>query len=277
VSLPAPNPDHTILITGASAGIGTELARQLAERGHNVVLVARREERLRELAEELRSEHGVKVDVRPSDLADADARRDLVKKLKAARKNVVAVCNNAGFGSFGLFQELDLDWELNEVRLNVEAMHELTGAFLPEMIERGEGAILNVGSVAGFQPQPSNATYAATKAFVNSFSEAIHTDLAGTGVSCTVLCPGPVATEFGESAGVAEQEAQLPAAVVQSAAEVARAGIEGMLRGRRTVFPGVVPRALALGGHYTPRSVLLPVWGKIARNRLAGTEKKAPR
>lgn len=274
MSLSAPHPDETILITGASSGIGAELARQLADRGHNVILVARREERLRELAEELRRAHGVVADVRACDLADADARGQLIEELKNGEKTVVSVCNNAGFGSFGLFQELDLEWEMTEVRLNVDALVEITGAFLPELVARGSGAILNVGSVAGFQPQPSNVTYAATKAFVNSFSEGVHTDLTGTGVSCTVLCPGPVATEFGESAGVDHLEAQLPGAAVQTAAEVARAGIDGMVKGRRTVFPGMVPRAMALGGHYTPRSVLLPIWGRLARGRLSGTEQK---
>ena len=143
-----------MLITGASAGIGAELARQLAARGHNVVLVARREQRLRALAEQLRLMHGVHADVEPCDLADADARRALVGRLLSGEREVTGVCNNAGFGTVSTLLEADLEREQEVVRVNVEAVHHLTGAFLPRMVERGEGAILNVASTAAFQPLP---------------------------------------------------------------------------------------------------------------------------
>ena len=269
MSLPSPRPDTTALITGASAGIGAELARQLAARRHNVTLVARREERLREFGEELRLSHGIVADVHACDLSDDAARAALVTALKAGERRVNVLCNNAGYGSFGRFHELPLQSEADMVRLNVLALTELTGEFLPDMVERGEGAILNIGSVAGFQPFPTNATYSATKAYVNSFSEAVSAELAGTGVSLSVLCPGPVATEFGAVAGIGDVESQLPGFLSQSAAEVARSGIEAMVKGKRSSFPGLAPRAAAFGGRFAPRSALLPLANRIAGRTLA--------
>lgn len=264
MSLPSPNPNATAVITGASAGIGTELARQLAARGHNVTLVARRTERLESLAEELRLANGITAEFEACDLADDAARSRLIATLRAGERRVDVLCNNAGYGSFGKFHELDLQREVGQVRLNVLALHELTGTFLPGMVERRCGAILNVASVAAFQPIPLNATYAATKAFVHSFSEAVSAELAGTGVSCTSLCPGPVTTEFGDVAGVGDLESQMPSFMAQSAEEVARAAIEAMIRGRRSVFPGMGPRAVAFGGRFVPRSAFLPVVARVA-------------
>jgi uncharacterized protein len=263
VALPAPDSSATCVITGASAGIGTELARQLAERGHGLTLVARRRERLDALAEELRARHGVGVDVHACDLADDDARGRLIAALRQADRRVDVLCNNAGYGSFGRFHELAADGEVAMVRVNVVALHELTAAFLPDMVARGQGAILNLGSLAGFQPQPHNATYAAAKAFVNSFSESVASELQGTGVSLTVLCPGPVSTEFADVAGVSDLEGRLPGFLSQSAAEVAQAGIEGMEAGRRVVFPGLAQNAVALMGRMVPRGLLLPAWARI--------------
>lgn len=268
MSLPTPTPDSTVLVTGASSGIGAELARDLARRGYGLTLVARRRERLVELGDEIQRRHGVEVDVRAADLSKPASRTRLVTALHASATRVVGVCNNAGFGSFGRFQDLPLETETEQVRLNVDALHELTGAFVPDMVGRGAGAILNVGSVAGFQPIPSNATYAATKAFVNSFSEAVHTDLTGTGVSCTALCPGPVSTEFGDVAGL-DVNGTGPDFLWASAEDVARAGVEAMLKGRRTVIPGLANQAAALGGRYAPRTLLLPL-ARIATRRALG-------
>jgi uncharacterized protein len=268
MSLPSPKSDDTILITGASAGIGTELARQLAERGHGLALVARRRERLDQLAEELGQAHGTEVEVHACDLADETARAALIETLLAGDKHVAAVCNNAGYGTFGRFWELPREGETNMVRLNCLALVDLTHTFLPDMVQRGEGAILEVGSMASFQPTPWNSTYSATKAFVLSFSEGVSAELAGTGVSLTILCPGPVNTEFSEVAGVAEIHSGLPHFLTQNADEVARAGIDGMVRGKRTVFTGISHRVVAQAGRFTPRSALLPVMNKIGTRTL---------
>jgi len=182
MSLPSPSPSSIVAVTGASAGIGAELGRELARRGHNLALVARDAVRLEDLSSELRAGAGVEVETFAADLTQHGPREELVRALEEGSREVVGLCNNAGVGSFGLFQELPFEGEARQVQLNVA---------------RGRGAILNVGSTAGFQPQPIQSTYSATKAFVNAFSEALHEDLRGTGVSCTVIAPGPVDTEFG--------------------------------------------------------------------------------
>jgi uncharacterized protein len=253
VSLPKPSPDATVLITGASSGIGAEIARGLARRGYPLLLVARREERLVELAEELRDEHGVRVDLMPLDLADDAARRQLIERI--SRDPVAGLCNSAGFGTSGPFHTLPIEREREEVILNALALMELTHATLPGMVERGTGAVLNIASVAGFQPLPGMAVYSGTKAFVQTFSEAVHEELHGTGVSCTVLCPGPVPTEWAEIADA--QQWSVGIAQV-SPNDVAEAAIDGMLEGKRSVVPGLVPKVMSMGGRFAPRSVLLP-------------------
>jgi short-subunit dehydrogenase len=265
MALPPPTIDTTVLITGASAGIGTELARLLAGRSYNVVLVARRAERLDELAEELRLTHGIHADVEPCDLAEAGARSDLVARLEAGERKVVGVCNNAGLGTVATLLEAGVDREQQVVRLNVEALHHLTGAFLERMVADGAGAILNVASTAAFQPLPGFATYAASKAFVQSFSEAVHAELGGTGVSVTCLCPGFTHTEFGEHAGAGHAEARLPEFLFMEAPAVARAGVEAMIAGRRTAIPGLANRATMLGGRAVPRSLLLPLVRQVTK------------
>jgi short-subunit dehydrogenase len=259
MALPAPTLDDTVVVTGASAGIGADLARELARRNYNLVLVARRAERLRELAEELRLAHGIHADVEPCDLTDADARRALVERLNAGEREVVGVCNNAGFGTVATLLKSDLEREQQVVRLNVEAVHHLTGAFLARMVERGAGAILNVASTAAFQPLPGFATYAATKAFVQSFSEAVHAELGGTGVTITCLFPGFTHTEFPQSAEAGDAESIIPEFLWMESPEVARVGIDAMVAGRRTAIPGLKNRASMIGGRLTPRSVLLPL------------------
>ena len=247
------------MITGASAGIGAELARVLARRGYNLYLIARREERMRELGEELRLSHGISFDVEPCDLTDAAARRELVARLQAGEREIVGVCNNAGFGTVTTLVRSDIEREQQIVRLNVEAMHHLTGAFLPRMVERGTGAILNVASTAAFQPLPGFATYAASKAFVQSFSEAVHEELSGTGVSVTCLFPGLTHTDFPETAEAGEKQELLPEFLWMDAPDVAPVAIEAMIAGRRTAIPGLKNRAITLGGRFAPRSVLLPL------------------
>jgi short-subunit dehydrogenase len=258
MSLPPPDPNATVVITGASSGIGTELARRLAERGHGLTLVARRREELESLATEVRDRDGIAVDVRPADLGDGEQRAKLIGTLRQSGRFVAGLCNNAGFGSFGWFSKLDQERERQMVRVNVVALHELTGELLPPMVERGAGAILNLGSVAGVQPLPGNATYAATKAFVNSFSEALHAELSGTGVSCTLVTPGPVKTEFSQRAGVGDLEDSTPGFVWESAEDVALAAVDAMERGKRVVAPGIGAKLASTGGRFTPRGVLLP-------------------
>ena len=248
-----------MLVTGASSGIGSELARSLAARAYTVVLVARRADRLTALAEELRLTHGIHADVEPCDLVDADARAALVARLEGGERTVVGVCNNAGFGTVARFHESELEREQRVVRLNVEAVHHLTGAFLPRMVRDGAGAILNVASTAAYQPLPGFATYAASKAFVQSFSEAVHEELSGTGVSVTTLSPGFTRTEFGENANASEKEAAMPDFLFMGAPGVARAGVDAMIAGRRTAIPGLANRASMLGGRIAPRSLLLPL------------------
>ena len=254
MSLPAPDPNATVVVTGASSGIGAELARELSRRGHHVTLVARRRERLEELATELGE-----ADVRPADLCDAESRAQLLGALRQTGRFVAGLCNNAGFGSFGRLWELEADTERRMVALNVVALHELTLELLPTMVQRGAGAVLNVGSTAGTQPLPGNATYAATKAFVNSLSEALHSELQGTGVSCTVLMPVPVRTEFMDVVDAPEVEGRAPGFVWESARDVALKAVDGMARGKRVVVPGAFAKAATTLGRHAPHAITLPL------------------
>ncbi|MGH3517948.1 MAG: SDR family NAD(P)-dependent oxidoreductase [Haloechinothrix sp.] len=255
MSLPQPSPTTDVVVTGASSGIGTELARGLARRGHNLVLVARRKDRLDALAERLRAEHGIQVAVQPRDLGSATERAALVADLRAGGRRIVGICNCAGFGTSGEFRDLPVDREREQIEVNVVAVLELTQAFLNDMVRAGSGAVLNVASLAAFQPLPGLASYAATKAFVQSFSEAVHEELRGTGVSCTVLCPGPVPTEWAE---VAAAQSWMIGPVQVSPADVAHDGIVGMEQGKRSVVPGIVPKAVGVAGRFLPRTALLP-------------------
>jgi uncharacterized protein len=256
MALPPPSPASTALITGASSGIGAEIARLLAERGHGVTLVARRKERLEELARELSDGHGVRADVEACDLASADARAALIESVEQRGLAVEVLVNNAGFGSGGLFQELDPETEVEMVRTNVEAVTHLCAVYLPGMVRRRRGALLNVASMAAFQPVPRQATYGATKAFVLSLTDALTADLHGTGVTATSLCPGPVPTEFGEVASIDEGLMSIPGVSV-SPADVARSAVDGLERGKRVVVPGQATRATAMFASVTPRWITL--------------------
>ena len=263
-----PAPSDTVVVTGASAGIGAELARELARRGYGTTLVARRAERLEELAAELRTEHGVEVDVRACDLVDDGERAALADALGDGPRRLIGLCNNAGLGSIGDVRELDADKEVGIVRLNVLALHELTVRLLPGLVAQGEGAILNVASITGFQPLPGTATYAATKAFVISFSEALHAELSGTGVSCTVVSPGLTRTEIWHESGAGELHEAGPSILWQDPEEVARAAVGAMVDGRRTVVPGVHNKVAAVAGRLVPRSVWLPAMRTVGGRRL---------
>jgi uncharacterized protein len=255
VAIPPPTPSTTCVITGASSGIGTEFARQLAARGHGVFLVARREDRLRELASEIERAHGVRAEFAACDLGDAADRGNLPGLVGRRELDVAVLVNNAGFTTVGDVHA-NPDRQLGMVRVNCEALVALTYAWLPGMVERGRGAVIQVASVASFQPIPVQAVYAASKAFVRSFSEAVSAELKGTGVTMTALCPGPVATEFLEAGGF-KKESPGPSFVWSTADEVAKAGIEGAEKGKRVVIPGAGNRAQAFFGRHGPQSIVL--------------------
>jgi uncharacterized protein len=258
MALPPPSDSSTCLVTGASSGIGAEVARLLAERGYGVTLTARRKERLDELAAELSEQHGVKVDTVACDLSAAAARRRMIQTVEGRGRDVEILVNNAGFGTAGRFQDLDPEDEVRMVRTNVEAVVDLCTHYVPQMVARTRGGILNVASTAAFQPIPRQATYAATKAFVLSFTEGLHKELGGAGVTATTLCPGPTKTEFMDVAGIDEGIADLPG-VWYSAEQMARAGIEALEKGRRTTVPGPANLVTAMAGRVAPRAVLLEV------------------
>ena len=259
MALPPPDPGTTCLITGASSGIGAEIARELAGRGLGVTLVARREERLQELADEIHEEFGVETEVVAGDVASERARTRLFNEIEQRGLTVEVLVNNAGFGSGGRFTTLDASKEASMVRTNCEAVVALTGRYLPEMAERGRGAVLNVASLIAFQPVPFQATYGATKAFVLSYTDALHEEMRGTGVTVTAVCPGPVHTEFGEQGGFGGADERIPGALWLEATKVAEDAIRALEAGDRVTVPGAGNQLAALWGQHLPRSVLLPL------------------
>jgi uncharacterized protein len=259
VSLPPPGEDTTCLITGASSGIGAELARGLASRGLGVTLVARRRPQLEALAAELADAYGVRTEVVSCDVANPRSRSRLFGELDTRGLEVEVLVNNAGFGSGGRFTELDPDKEASMVATNCEAVVALTRRFLPEMAERGRGAVLNLASLIAFQPVPFQATYGASKAFVLSFTDALHEEMRGTGVTLTAVCPGPVHTEFGELGGFGGADEKIPGPLWLDAERVARDALRAVEHGDRVVVPGPTNQLAALAGQHTPRFLLLPL------------------
>jgi len=263
VPLPPPSPHSTCVVTGASSGIGLALARQLAAQGRGVTLVARREDRLRAVAEEIHAAHGVRAEHVAADVAEPEERRRVRDVLVERGLVVEVLVNNAGVGHAGRFQNLDGEVEARTVRVNCEAVVGLCGAFVPPMAERGRGAVLNVASLAGFGPVPRQTTYAATKAFVLSFSDALREDLHGRGVTVSALCPGPVDTDFFAAGGFEEAARRRPEFLFASAEDTARAGLRALEQGRRTEVPGAVNRIGAVGARHLPRSLLLPLLRRV--------------
>jgi short-subunit dehydrogenase len=251
-------------VTGASSGIGVEIARALARRGHNVTLVARRKDRLETLAAELGDEFGVRAEVIACDVARPLAREQLRDRLTELGLTVDVLVNNAGYGTGGRFHTLALERELAMVRLNSEAVVALCGMFVPQMVARGSGAVLNVASTIGFQPVVNEATYGATKAFSLSFTEALHGELKDTGVTVTALCPGPVKTEFMDDPGVQEGASALPGPMWVDAAVVGELGVRGLERGKRVVVPGLLNRIGTWAGRHTNRGLLLWTARRVA-------------
>lgn len=256
MSIPIPDEHGTCLITGASSGIGAEIARQIAERGYDVTLAARRIDRLTKLAAELEHDHGVTATAVECDISDPAARKQLLDGIKKSDRHVDILVNNAGCGTEGNFADHKAKAELGQIELNVLALTALTHAVLPGMIKRGSGAVLNVASTAAFQPMPRQAVYAATKAFVLSFSNAIGKELSGTGVSVTALCPGPTKTEF-FGPRMEKLESSTPGIFWQSAEDCAKDGVEGLFKRKRIVIPKAINRLSALSGSYTPTPITL--------------------
>jgi len=255
----------TALITGASTGIGYELAKLFASDGFQVVLVARNAQKLAEVAKELEEQFHVSATIAPRDLALPSSPDELFRTLQHDGLQVDVLVNNAGFGTHGSFSESDLTQQLQMMQVNMVALSHLTKLFLPGMISRGWGKILNVASTAAFQPGPLMAVYYASKAFVVSFSEALANELGGTGVTVTVLCPGPTRTEFQKRAGVGE--ANLVTSRIMDARTVARAGYRGLMAGKTVVIPGTGNQFLALLVKFMPRTVVTQVVRGIQEKR----------
>jgi uncharacterized protein len=247
------------LVTGASSGIGAELARELVRHGHDVVLTARRAPELEALAAELRGA-GAAATVVPKDLSVPGAARELARELDARGLRVDVLINNAGFGDVGAFAREDPDRIHTMLQLNVVALTDLTRAFLPGMVARGRGRVMLLSSTAAFQPGPNMAVYCASKAYVLSLGEALARELRGTGVTLTTLCPGATHSGFATASG-AESLPLFTSKLVpkMSSASVARAGVRAMMRGKPVLVTGIVNKAVALSGRVFPRAVVFPV------------------
>lgn len=260
MSLPAPAADRTAVVTGASSGIGVELARELAGRGHGVTLVARRADKLAELAEELTAT-GVRAEVLATDLGDRDARAGLLDRIGELGLVPDILVNNAGLSTLGPVAGADPEAEMHMLEVDVVAVADLCTRFLAGMVERTRGAVLNVASTAAFQPLPGQAGYGAAKAFVLSYTRSLGGELRGTGITATCLCPGPVHTGFGEAAGFATEdaEASLPAFLWQTPQAVARTGIDALDAGHPVAIPGQANRVAAMVAHLAPKRLLVPL------------------
>lgn len=265
MAIPTPAPDRTCVVTGASSGIGEELARQLAARGHGVTLVARRRDRLEALASELADRHGIRAEVVPADLSERDQRVSLVDQVAERGLVIDVLVNNAGFSTTGALVAIDPDREIAMLRTNVEAVDHLCGLVVPGMVERGRGAVLNVASTASYQPMPGQAGYAASKAFVRAFSEALAAEVAPHSITVTTLCPGPVDTEFADTAGFQQigETDLVPSFFWVSPEVVARRALDGLDSGALVVVPGAPNRVLATVASVTPRRLLLALMARV--------------
>jgi short-subunit dehydrogenase len=245
------------LVTGASGGIGYELARVLARHGHDLVLVARSADKLAALAERLELDHGITVRAIAKDLARPEAAAEIHEALATEGLAVDILVNNAGLGLLGKFAEIGIEGDVEMLRLNVEAPTLLERLLLPSMLDRGSGRILNLASTAGFQPGPLMAVYYATKAYVLSFSEALANEVAGTGVTVTALCPGPTETGFSSRAG--SEQSRLFKGPTMDPRTVAEIGYAALMAGKPVVIPGIRNRILAFSVRLAPRRVVTQI------------------
>jgi short-subunit dehydrogenase len=259
--LPPTSDDGAVVVTGASSGIGEEIAREFARRGYRLVLVARRADRLRDLAEEL----GGLAHVLPVDLSNRDDRATLPDQVAALGVVAEVLINNAGLTTLGPVADSDPRAELNLVEVDVATVVDLCSRFVPGMVKRGRGAVLNVASVGAFGPVPGQASYGAAKAFVLSYTQAMREELRGTGVTAATLCPGPVRTGFGEAAGIPDEEAEksLPKFLWEEADAVAKVAVDGLASGKGVIIPGAANRIAAVVNHHLPRGLLTRL---VARN-----------
>jgi len=261
MSFPSPSIDSYALVTGASQGIGEAIARDLASAGYNLIVVARREEVLMALADELSATHGVNVEVVAADLSKE---RDVTALLDHIAQRTISICiNSAGIASFGPFMKQDWTYETNQYNLNATAVFRITKAVLDQMVPRGEGALCNVGSAAGNIPIPNNSTYVFTKAGVNTFTEALHFELKDSGVHITLLAPGPV-----REAHVPEEEQTIVDKVVPdflwtTYESCSRDTLNALRRNKRRVVPGPLSKAMDVVSTYGPRGVIAPIVGKF--------------
>lgn len=256
----------TALITGASAGIGAELARVFAARGHDVILVARREDALEALAGQIEGKHKVRATVLPADLAVPSAPLELFETIRGSGVDVDILVNNAGFGLHGEFLDTDIERELRMIQVNVTALVHLTKLFAPPMVHRRRGGIMNVASVAGVFPGPYMSIYYASKAFVLSFSESLAEELRNSGVAVSALCPGPTITEFHDVAG-GKNTRLMTQGVVADARSVAEFGYKALQRGVRVAVPGVQNKLLVQAKRIVPRGLVARLARKAQEGR----------
>lgn len=259
--VPAPHPDARAVVTGASQNIGEALATELAARGHHLIVTARREEVLSALATRLSERYGVTVEVRAVDLTDPAAREIFCEEL--AQREVSILCANAGTATFGPVANLDPKGERDQVQLNVQGVHDLVLAVLPGMVRRRAGGILVSGSAAGNSPIPNNATYAASKAFANTFSESLRGEVKGHGIHVTLLAPGPVRTELPDPDDQSLVEKLIPDFLWISTEHTAKLSLDGLERNKMRVVPGVTSKAMSVASGYTPRAIVTPIVGAV--------------
>lgn len=259
--VPAPSPDARAVVTGASQGIGEALATELAARGYGLIITARREDVLDNVAARLRDTYRVDVEVRALDLADPPARDQFCTEL--AGREISVLCANAGTATFGPISSLDPEAERAQVQLNAVAVHDLVLAVLPGMIARHAGGILISGSAAGNSPIPNNATYAATKAFANTFSESLRGELRGCGVNVTLLAPGPVRAEMPDAAEASLIDKLIPDFLWISTQHTAKVSLDALQRNRMRVVPGITSKAMSVASGYAPRGIVTPIVGAV--------------